>query len=344
MPARKCAGALAGESSERRSRPRTTESEREPGRRSPSPPAACPGPRRVAPSSPGGTRVERRFDVDPELYPFESHWHPVGDSALHYLDEGDGPTVVLLHGNPTWSFSYRAVVRQLAQRCRCIVPDYPGFGLSGHPTGYAYSPAEHAAAIGGLLDALGLERVHLVVQDWGGPIGMAVATEQPDRIAGFVIANTWCWEPTPSMWLFSKLLGGAVGRYWILQHNLFADTLLRGSLAEATDRRVLDAYTAPFPDAASRIGTWRFPGAITRDQTWIRRIERHLGAVGDRPAELLWGERDLLFSKPGFEARWSRHFPDSASERIPDAGHVVQEERPDRVAAAVLRLLDRTGD
>ena len=214
--------------------------------------------------------MERRFEVDAALYPFESHWHTYAGAPLHYVDEGEGPCVVLLHGNPTWSFAYRDVIRELRPHCRLIAPDYPGFGLSGHPDGYGYSPAEHAHAVGELIDALALEHFFLVVQDWGGPIGMAVAAARPERVAGLVVANTWCWETTPSMWLFSKLLGGRLGRYWILEHNLFADALVRGALADGTEERVLRAYTDPFPDPASRIGTWQFPRAITRAQPWIR--------------------------------------------------------------------------
>ena len=300
--------------------------------------------------------MERPFEIDPQLYPFESHWHDLDGSPLHYLDEGEGPAVVMLHGNPTWSFAYRNVVRELSGHCRTIVPDYPGFGFSAHPDGYGYSPAEHAQSISQLLDALGLERFFLVVQDWGGPIGMAIAADHPERIAGVVVGNSWCWGPTPSMWLFSKWIGGPVGRYLILRHNLFADSMVRSSLAADAkvgksagtqtaaepDPRILEAYTAPFPDAASRLGTWVFPRAITRDRPWIRSVESRLGPLSDVPAELLWGERDPTFSKPSFDERWRRHFPNAATERIADAGHFVQEDRPDRVAAAVLRLLART--
>lgn len=289
--------------------------------------------------------MERRFEVDPQLYPFESHWHTSGGAPLHYLDEGKGPAVLMLHGNPTWSFAYRNVIRELSGRCRAIAPDYPGFGLSGHPEGYGYSPAEHAAAVGELVDALALDRFVLVAQDWGGPIGMAIAAARPERVAGFVIGNTWCWGTTPSMWLFSKLLGGALGRYLILRHNLFADALVKGALAgdPEPDPRVLAAYTAPFPDAESRVGTWQLPRAITRERRWIRSVEARLDPLRDRPVELIWGERDPLFSKPSFDTRWREHFPAANTERIPDAGHFVQEDRPDRVAAAVVRVLERVG-
>ncbi len=286
--------------------------------------------------------MERRFEIDSQLYPFESRWHAYRDTSLHYLDEGEGPVVLLLHGNPTWSFVYRNVIRELSSSCRLIAPDYPGFGFSGHPAGYGYSPAEHATAVGELVDALALDHFVLVVQDWGGPIGMAIAAARPERVAGFVIGNTWCWGTTPSMWLFSKLLGGAFGRYLILRHNLFADALMKGALVGDPDPRVLAAYSAPFPDADSRIGTWKLPRAITRERAWIRSVEARLAPLRDRPIELIWGERDPLFSKPAFDARWRTHFPDANTVRIADAGHFVQEDRPDQVAAAITRVVERS--
>src|SRR2546426_9493886 len=138
-----------------------------------------------------------RSEVDSAEYPFADRWFERGGSALHYVDEGSGPPVLMLHGNPTWSFLYRNVIKQLGGAVRSIAPDYPGFGLSDHPPGYGYTPQEHAEWIHALIDDTGLKRFVLVLQDWGGPIGLSIAVERPEDVAGLVVLNTGAWAPGP---------------------------------------------------------------------------------------------------------------------------------------------------
>src|SRR4051795_3387217 len=125
--------------------------------------------------------MERPSWVDAELFPYEDRWAELDGHAVHYVDEGDGPPLLMLHGNPTWSFTWREVIKGLRGSHRCIAPDLPGFGLSSAPPGYGFTPREHAEAIGRLVEKLDLREVTLLVQDWGGPIGFAIAGEQPDR-------------------------------------------------------------------------------------------------------------------------------------------------------------------
>src|SRR5208282_578788 len=120
------------------------------------------------------------------LYPFESRYADIDGARVHYVDEGSGPPLLLLHGNPTWSFLYRDLIKGLRDRFRCIAPDYPGFGLSHAAPGYSYTPAEHARILERLVLELDLQGLTMMVQDWGGPIGFAVATRQPSRFAAFV--------------------------------------------------------------------------------------------------------------------------------------------------------------
>jgi haloalkane dehalogenase len=134
-----------------------------------------------------GARWREQTELGSDLYPFASHFEDINGSRVHYLDEGAGPPLILLHGNPTWSFLYRDVIAGLRDRYRCVAIDYPGFGLSHAPPGYGYTPAEHAVA---LIVRLDLRGATLMVQDWGGPIGFAVATRHPDRFSAFVIGNT----------------------------------------------------------------------------------------------------------------------------------------------------------
>ena len=161
------------------------------------------------------------------LYPFESRYADVDGARVHYVDEGTGPPLLMLHGNPTWSFLYRDLIKGLRDRFRCIAPDHPGFGISEASPGYGFTPAEHASVLEGLVEQLGLTGVILMVQDWGGPIGFAVATRKPDRFAAFVIGNTWAWPKSdPGTQLFSRLLGGPIGGYLILRRNAFVERIL----------------------------------------------------------------------------------------------------------------------
>ena len=133
------------------------------------------------------------FTPDPLLYPFTSRWFDSSRGRVHYIDEGDGPPLLLCHGNPTWSFLYRHIVVALRDRFRCIAPDYLGFGLSERPDGFGYTIAEHASVLGEFVDHLGLDRYLTMGQDWGGPISMAVAVGRAQRVRGVVLGNTWFW-------------------------------------------------------------------------------------------------------------------------------------------------------
>src|SRR3954453_17711895 len=192
---------------------------------------------------------ERPGWVPDDLYPFRSHYADLAAARVHYLDEGRGPPLLLLHGNPTWSFLYRDVVAGLRDRFRCIAVDHPGFGLSAPAPGYGFTPAEHADVLEQLVARLDLSDVTMMVQDWGGPIGFAVATRNPDRFAAFVIANTWAWPKSdPGTQLFSRLLGGPIGRRLIANRNLFVERILPGGVRRKDlSDAVMDAYRGPSP-------------------------------------------------------------------------------------------------
>jgi len=147
------------------------------------------------------------FSPDPALYPFVSRWFDSSRGRIHYVDEGDGPPLLLCHGNPTWSFLYRDIIVALRDRFRCIAPDYLGFGLSERPAGFGYTIDEHARVVGEFVDHLGIDGYLTMGQDWGGPISMSVAVERAERVRGIVLGNTWFW-PTDvlSTKIFSRVM------------------------------------------------------------------------------------------------------------------------------------------
>lgn len=287
----------------------------------------------------------RTFAVNAADYPFEDHWLSIADGHVHYLDEGRGATVLLLHGNPTWSFLYREVIRELRSECRLIAPDYPGFGYSRAPGGYGYTPEEQAQAVTALIERLGLESVILVVQDWGGPIGLSYAVEHPSAVRGLVIMNSWAWEASIPQRLFSMVMGGRPLGLWLQQRrNFFVRQLIPRGIwhKEKLTQTLLDAYSRPFPTPASRYPTWVFPRHIRKSRAWLRRTESRLIQLRDLPVEILWGKRDEPGFRPAEMRRWQRHFPLHHTETLEDASHFIQEDRPDRLVAAIRRMLSRT--
>lgn len=294
-------------------------------------------------------RRERPFTVDETLYPFADRWLDVQGATLHYVDEGparaagDARPVVLLHGNPTWSFLWRHPIRQLRRRARMIAPDLPGFGMSEHPEGYGYTPQEHAERIGAFVEALGLEGMVLVLHDWGGPIGLRVALERSDRVAGLVVANSFCGPLDRPARAFSALAGGRVGRWMHRRHNAFARWIVPLGTAQpqARQQAIRHAYTAPFPTEASRVGTWVFPRALRSEAAWLAELEGELERLNHLPVGLVWGRRDPVLGRRAWIHRWQRHFATTDVERRRDASHYVPEDAPESVTTTIEQLLGR---
>jgi haloalkane dehalogenase len=279
---------------------------------------------------------ERPTWVPQDLYPFADRYADLEGARVHYLDEGDGPPLLLLHGNPTWSFLYRELVKGLTDRFRCIAPDHPGFGLSSAPAGFGFTPAEHARVLEQLILQLDLRDVTMMVQDWGGPIGFDVATRHADRFSRFVIGNTWAWPKSdPGTQLFSRLLGGPIGRRLILNRNIFVERLLPGGTRNRKlPEAVMAAYRGPFPDPPSRLPTYVFPREILGSRPWLAEVERRLPAVTGRPALIVWPTGDVAF-RGRERTRWEQLFADHRSITLEGARHYIQEDAPAEIVAAI---------
>lgn len=281
------------------------------------------------------------FTPDPDLYPFTSRWFDSSVGPVHYLDEGTGPTVLLLHGNPDWSFLYRRIITALGPSVRCVAPDYPGFGLSVHPDRYGYTPAEHAGIIRELVTALDLRDMVVMGQDWGGPIGMEIASREPERIRGLVMGNTWFWpadELMPKM--FSRIMGSPPVQWLIRHRNLFVSPLMKRSLQAELSEREFSHYTEVVPTPASREGIAVFPREILGARAWMGELERRVGeTLRDTPAALVFGKKDPALASAATIARWRDMFPSASCVELPDAGHYIQEDAPDACVAAIREVL-----
>jgi haloalkane dehalogenase len=274
--------------------------------------------------------------VPKDLYPFEPHYLELDGARVHYVDEGSGQPLLLLHGNPTWSFLYRDLIKGLSDRYRCIAPDHPGFGLSDAPTGYGYTPAEHANVLERFVEHLDLTDTTMMVQDWGGPIGFAVATRHPERFSAFVIGNTWAWPKSdPGTQVFSRVLGGPIGGYLILRRNFFVEKIIPGNVKRRKlSDAVMDAYRGPFPTPESRRPMHVFPREILGSRPFLAEIERGLPALANRPALLVWPTKDVAFREPE-RRRWEQIFPGHRTVVLDGAGHYIQEDSPEEIIAAI---------
>jgi haloalkane dehalogenase len=286
--------------------------------------------------------MQRAFSVSDDLYPFESQWYEHEGIPVHYIDEGSGPTLLFMHGNPTWSFLYRDIIRELRGSFRCIAADYPGMGLSGKPrdygrSDYRFSPREHSHAIEGLVNHLDLTDVTMMVQDWGGPIGIGIATRQPDRFARLVIGNTWAW-PMNSIdgKVFSNVLGRGVGRMLIMRRNMFVEWLLPAGISNKArlTSDVMDAYRGPYAQRVDREPTAVFPRAITTERSYLAGLEANLDLLADKPVLLVWGTKDKAFKKRELD-RWRSVFPSARVKILEGANHFIQEDAPDTIAAEI---------
>ena len=279
------------------------------------------------------------FRPDPRLFPFESRWFEGPGGKVHFIDEGEGPPILFLHGNPTWSFLYRGIVIRLRKDFRCIAPDLPGFGLSDHPPDYRYTPEEHAKTIRALVEELDLQNLTIMGHDWGGPIGMRVALEEVGRMRALVMGNTWYW-PTAALHLkaFSWIMSTGYVRGLIHRKNLFVERIIPLGVKHPLAGEVLEHYRGPFPTVDSRAGIAEFARQISLSANWLAQIEvdvrRNLGHL---PLLLTWGIDDLAYT-PAFMDNFLRDFVKASVVRL-DAKHYIQEDCPGEVSQAIREFL-----
>lgn len=290
------------------------------------------------------------FTPSAELYPFQSRWFDSSVGAVHYIDEGpageaadSAPVILFFHGNPTWSFLYRHIVAGLRAEFRCIAIDYPGFGLSVRPPGYGYSPGEHARIVLELVESLGLERYWVMGQDWGGPIGMWVASEHPDRVRGLIFGNTWYWPAdSRAAKIFSAVLSSPPLQWAIRRRNLFVRRLMPVGMQRKLTAAEREHYAAVQP-LGMREGTAAFPREIRLATPWLtqlqRRVEERMTAL---PLLLVWGMKDRGFRAKAYLPRWRSRFSNARLVTLPKANHFIQEDAPDEIAAAIREFVAAT--
>jgi haloalkane dehalogenase len=279
--------------------------------------------------------------LDTRAYPFASRAIEIEGTRVHYVDEGDGPPVLLVHGLPTWSFVWRHVISGLRDRYRCVALDLPGFGLSDKPAGDAYRPEDQARRLAAFVDALRLKDWALVVHDFGGPIGLSLALDRPDAVRRVVLFNTWMWSlaDEPRYARAGRLLASPLGRFLYERVGFSLNVVWRHAVR---DRRYTRAahrqYAAPLAEPAARHATWIYARELLGSSAWYESLWARRERLARIPALLVWGARDPAFAR--CLPRWRSLFYRVEVLELADAGHAPQETRGPEVVPVVARFLD----
>jgi haloalkane dehalogenase len=282
---------------------------------------------------------DQRFEGLPG-YDFEPHYAEVDGLRLHYVDEGEGRPIVCFHGEPTWAYLYRKMLRPLVDGgYRVICPDFAGFGRSDKPTDRAwYSYDRHVDFVTELLGGLDLSDAVAVVQDWGGPIGLRWAVENADRVGALAVLNT-------------GIFTGRVSKGFLAWRN-FAEKnpdlpigfVIQGATTTELPDEVLAGYEAPFPTAESKAGAAQFPLLVPteEDGPGAKKMREVADALGrwEKPALVAFSDSDPVFPYPRAGERFVQWIPTVSEQvKVEGAAHFLQEDRGEQIAAEILRFL-----
>jgi haloalkane dehalogenase len=285
------------------------------------------------------------------LYPFTSRWLDRGGLRLHYVDEGAGDPLVMVHGNPTWSFFFRDLIAEFCTAHRCVALDHIGCGLSDKPgdDGYEYTLERRVADLEALIAALDLDRITFIVHDWGGMIGLAAALRRWERVARVVVLNTAGFllpagrRLPPELWLLRNV--PALPALLVRGFNLFARSAARICSVNKLPPAVRAAYLGPYDSWDNRIATLRFVQDIplrAGDPSYALAhwVDQNLYRLSERPLLICWGLRDFVFS-PALLEEWQRRFPGAEVHPFEDAGHYILEDVGPQVIDRLRRFLSR---
>ena len=267
-------------------------------------------------------------------YPFESHYAELPIGKMHYVDEGNGDPIVMVHGNPGWSFEFRNVIKELSKTHRCIAPDHIGFGLSEKPFEWDYLPKSHAKNFKIFMDSLNLKNITLVVNDWGGPIGLSYAIKHPEKIKKLVILNTWIWsvENDPYYQKFSKMMGGDFGKFMIKNFNIFGKMVVKKAVGDKKKliKKIHKHYYKHLESKKDRKGCYTFPKEIIGSSKWLDSLWQQREKINSIPTTIIWGMKDIAFREQELNY-WVENWNNPKVIKLKEIGHFPQEEAPKKI-------------
>lgn len=284
--------------------------------------------------------------IPQDLYPFKPKGIDIQGNSLSYVDEGEGETIVMLHGNPTWSFYYRNLISKFKNSYRVIVPDHMGCGLSDKPQDYPYRLENHIQNLELLLaDCPG--QVSLIVHDWGGAIGFGYAVRHPEKIKNLIVLNTAAFPSKHIPFRIRLCKIPILGEVIVRGLNGFAYPALFMAVAKKMSKSVRQGFLAPYSNWHDRIAVHRFVKDIPLSkqhpsyQTLVK-IEQGLPKLADKAMLIIWGGRDFCFND-FFYGQWLRRFPKAETKYFKDAGHYVLEDAYKDIEPLVEQFLQRNG-
>jgi haloalkane dehalogenase len=280
--------------------------------------------------------------LDKQEYPFASHYFQTEYGRMHYVDEGQGDVILMVHGTPEWSFVYRKLIKGLSKDYRCIAPDFLGFGLSDKPLNYSYKPEEQAKMLEQFIISLNLNNITLVVHDFGGPFGLSYAINHPDNVRKLVIMNTWLWsvKDDPFYARFSRLMKTPLGKFLYLQLAFSPRVIMKQAFGDKTKltKHIHQHYLKVFPTPESRRSTLAYAKSfIDSDAFWLSLWERR-ETIQEIPALILWGMKDIAFKEKDL-SRLETIFKNARTVRLENVGHFVQEEVGEAILPSITNFL-----
>lgn len=285
-------------------------------------------------------RAKRPEWLDSAEYPFESRFVDIRGDRMHYVDEGQGEVLLMVHGTPVWSFLYRHSIKDLSKRYRCIALDHLGFGLSDKPLDADYSPEAHAERLALFVGKLGLRNITLITQDFGGPISLDFASRSPDVIKRLVIANSWMWLH-PRLEKGGKLFATRLGKWLYLRYGFSAKVMIPQSFGNTSllTKHIHAHYLKPLSTPRERESTYALVRSFTTTHDWYNRIGERQKNLADKPVLMLWGMKDKFVPHHIMAPLWNEVWNNVEWQEIPEAGHFIEEEAPILVTRAIETFL-----
>jgi len=280
-------------------------------------------------------------------YPFEPHFYDGGLHTQHYVDEGPrtGQTLLFVHGNPTWSYAWRKLIKRFSLKYRCVAPDHIGCGLSDKPQDFGYRLEQHIEQLEALVQHLGLERITLVLHDWGGAIGMGFARRHPELIERLVLMNTAAFPSARIPKRIALCRIPLLGKFLVRGLNGFARAATHMAVEKPLSPQAKKGYLLPYGNWHDRIATHTFVEDIPMQPSHpsyaeLKAIEAALKQFRERPIALFWGERDWCFT-PEFRRTFEAHWPAAEVQSFEASGHYIFEDEKANLGNGIASFLER---